>query len=156
VAGEGAAEVAVRNDAEKMGVGIDDAGGPEGAAGHLDDQLAERGAEGDGGEVAVHGLMDAEMEIAADLTGRVEAGEIGMGELADLGDGQGEGVAEGEGGNDGPGGDAERVGGGGDGGVEHHVGFLGEGGVAVPQEGDEGAAEGAESGKEMKQLGGGA
>jgi hypothetical protein len=87
VAGQGAAEVAVGDEAEQMGVGIDDAGGAEGAAGHFDDEFAERGAEGDGGVVAVHRLVDAEMEVAADLAGGMETGEIGMRELADFGDG---------------------------------------------------------------------
>jgi len=146
VAGEGAAEVAVGDEAEEMGVGIDDAGGAEGAAGHFYDEFAERGAEGDGGVVAVHRLVDAEMEVAADLAGGVEAGEVGMGELADLGDGQGERMAEGKRRRDGAGGDAEGVAGGRDGGVEDHVGFLGEGGVAVAEEGDQGATEGAKGG----------
>lgn len=70
-----------------MAIGVNDAGSAEGAAGHLDDDLAEWRAEGDGGEVAVHRLVDAQMEIAADLAGGVEAGKIGMAELPDLGDG---------------------------------------------------------------------
>jgi hypothetical protein len=156
VAGEGAAEVAVGDKAEEMGVGIDNAGGAEGAAGHLDNELAERGAEGDGGVVAVHRLVDAEMKIASDLAGGVEAGEIGVAELAEIGDGEGEGMANGERGDDGAGGDAKRVGGWGDGGVEDHVGFLGERGVAIAEEGDQRAAEGAEGGQEMEQFGGGA
>ncbi len=156
MAGEGAAEVAVGDEAEEMAVGIDDAGGSEGAAGHFDDDLAERGAEGDGREVAVHRLVDAQMEIAADLTGGVETGEIGVAELAEFGDGEDQGVTDGKGGDDGAGGDTEGVAGGRDGGIEDHVGFLGEGGVAVAEEGDEGAAEGAEGGQEMEQFGGGA
>lgn len=154
--GEGSTEVAVGDDAEEMGIGIDDASGAERATGHLDDELAEGRAEGDGGEVAVHRLMDAEMEVATDLAGGVEAGEIGVGELADLGDGEGEGVAKREGRGDGTGGDAEGVAGGRDGRVEDHVGFLGERGTAVAEESDEGAAEGAEGGEELEEFGGGA
>lgn len=86
--GEGAAQIAVGDDSEEVGVGVDDASGAEGAAGHLDDDLAKWRAEGDGGEVAVHRLMDTQMEIAADLAGGVETGEIGMAELPDFSHGK--------------------------------------------------------------------
>lgn len=65
-------------------------------------------------------------------------------------------MAEGERCDDGSGRDAEGVGGGGNRGVENHVGLLSEGRVAVAEEGDEGAAKGAEGGEELEQFGGGA
>lgn len=137
-----AAEVAVGDDAADF-VALDDNGAAEALGGHLDDGV------GDGGVGCHHGAFvldvevgDAEVELLAEGSAGMEAGEVACGEVAAFDESHGEGVAHDELGGGGGGG-CEVVGAGLvlDGGVEDDVGFMGEEGVGVADDSYETVAE---------------
>jgi hypothetical protein len=153
IAFEQAAQVAVADDAEQSAVVLY-GGHAEFFAGHLiDDVLHGRGG-GDAGDgvASVHELADAG-EALAQLAAGVEGGEILSAEAFFDGDGDGEGVSEGEhcGGGSG-GGEAHSAGLGGDAAVERDVAGEGERGLCVAAEADEGVADALDIGEQAEDL----
>lgn len=142
---EHAAEVAVGDDA-KDGAGtkgVDNDGAAEAAGGHFENGVAD-GGRGDhlGFFVLAVEVRNAHVELFAEGTSRVEAGEVAGGEVAALDEGHGKGVAHDKLGGGATGG-GEVIGAGlvRHGGEKDNVGLVGKERIGVADDGDKAVAE---------------
>jgi len=150
---EESAEVAVADDSNQLAV-VDNRGDAEALTGHFVDDFAHWRSGRDlwNGLPAVHQIADSG-ELAADFAAGVEVGKILGAETLSLGDGDREGVAEGEHGRGRSGGsEVEAAGFLGHAAIEDYVAGLRQGGLHVAAERDERVADSLEGDEEAKDL----